>query len=46
VKELNMTFIDGSAEEQSKAVENYLNSISDEEHNRAMSDEFRYLDEE
>ena len=46
MKELNIMFIDGSAEEQNKAVENYLNSISDEEHNRAMSDEFGYLDEE
>ena len=46
MKELNMTFVDGSAEEQNKAVENYLISISEEEHNRAMSDEFEYLDEE
>ena len=46
MKELNMTFVDGSEEEQNKAVENYLSSISEEEHNRAMSDEFEYLDEE
>ena len=46
MKELNMTFVDGSEEEQNKAVENYLSSISEEEHNRAMSDELGYLDEE
>ena len=46
MKELNMTFVDGSSEEQSRAVENFLNSISDDEHDRAMSDEFGYLDEE
>lgn len=46
MKEYNMTFVDGSAEEQNKAVENFLSSISEEEHNRAMSNEFDYLDEE
>ena len=46
MKERNITFIDGSAEEQTKAAENYLSSISEAEHNRAMSDEFGYLDEE
>ena len=46
MKERNATFVDGSAEEQNKAVENYLSSISEKEHSRALSDEFGYLDEE
>lgn len=38
------TFIDGSAEEQKKAVDNFLNGLTEEEHELAMSDEFSYLD--
>lgn len=46
MKEFNITVLDGSAEEQNQVMENYLNSITEEEHNKAMSDEFGYLDEE
>jgi len=46
VKEFNITVLDGSTEEQNQVMENYLNSITEEEHNKAMSDEFGYLDEE
>lgn len=38
-------FLDGSTEEQTKAVEDSLNQMTKEEHERAMSDEFAYLDE-
>lgn len=41
-----ITFLDGSPEEQKKAVEKFLGSMSNEEHERAMSDEFAYLDED
>lgn len=40
----NSTVLDGSPEEQKKAVEDFLNSLTPEEHERAMSDEFSYLD--
>lgn len=46
MKENKITFLDGSQEEQKKAVEEFLNSITPEEHERAMSSEFDYLDEE
>lgn len=46
MKEFNIKVLDGSSEEQNQITEDFLNSISEEEHNRAMSDEFRYLDEE
>ena len=39
-------FLDGSTDEQKKAVENFLNSMTAEEHKRAMSSEFDYLEEE
>ena len=39
-----ITFLDGSKEKQDKAIENFLNSITPEEHERAMSSEFDYLD--
>lgn len=39
-------FLDGSPKEQEKAVKNFLGSMSNEEHERAMSDEFAYLDED
>lgn len=44
--ENKITFLDGSDDEQEKAVNDYLNTLSEEEHNRAMSDEFDYLDED
>ncbi len=40
------TFLDGSQSEQTKAVDNFLSSMTAEEHERAMSDEFAYLDED
>ena len=46
MKENRMTFLDGSSEMQKEAVEDFLASLTEEEHNRAMSDEFDYLDEE
>lgn len=41
-----MTFLDGSQYEQTKAVEDFLSSMTNDEHERAMSDEFAYLDED
>lgn len=41
-----ITFLDGSAEEQKKAVDEFLSSVTPTEHERAMSDEFAYLDED
>lgn len=46
MKENKITFLDGSPQEQKKAVEEFLDSMTPEEHNRAMSSEFDYLDEE
>ncbi len=46
MKENKITFIDGSSQEQKKAVDDFLQTVSEEEHKRAMSDEFAYLDEE
>lgn len=47
MKENNTTtFLDGSAEEQKKAVDEFLNSMTPAEHEKAMSDEFAYLDED
>ena len=40
----NNFFLDGSLKEQMKAVEDSLNQMTKEEHERAMSDEFAYLD--
>lgn len=40
------TFLDGSFEEQKKAIHEDLDSMTEEEHKRAMSDEFAYLDED
>lgn len=39
-------FLDGSPDEQRKAVEDFLNSMTAEEHERAMSEEFDYLEED
>ena len=44
-KNNKMTFLDGSQSEQTRAVDNFLSSMTDDEHERAMSDEFAYLDE-
>lgn len=38
--------LDGSSEEQSKTVESFLNSLTYEEHKKAMSNEFDYLEED
>ena len=46
MKEDKIMFLDGSNEEQEKIVKDYLNTLSEEEHIRAMSDEFAYLDGE
>ncbi len=46
MKKNKITFLDGSLQEQKKAVEEFLNSMTSEEHIRAMSSEFDYLDEE
>ncbi len=45
MKENRISFIDGSDEEQNKAVEDFLNSLSEEEKEKAMSKEFDYLEE-
>ena len=39
-------FLDGSIEEQLQASEAFVNTLTDEEKARSMSDEFAYLDEE
>ena len=46
MEEKRITFIDGSSEQETTAVETFLDSLSPEEHERALSDEFDYLDEE
>ncbi len=46
MKENKFTFLDGSQEKQNKAIEDFLNELTEEEHQRAMSDEFSYLDED
>ena len=46
MEENKFNFIDGSPEQQKQAVDAFLNSLTDEEHQRAMSNEFDYLDEE
>lgn len=38
--------LDGSPEDEDKAVAELLASLTEEEHNRAMSSEFDYLDED
>jgi len=45
VKKNKITFIDGSPEEQKKAVGDFLSTLSEDEHARAISDEFSYLDD-
>lgn len=42
---INFDVLDGSPEEQSKAVESFLNSLTHEEHEKAMSSEFDYLED-
>jgi hypothetical protein len=46
MKKNKITFLDGSKEQQDKTVEDFLNSITPEDHERAMSSEFDYLDED
>ena len=46
MKENKITFLDGSQEEQKKAVEEFLSSVTPAEHERAMSSEFDYLEED
>lgn len=41
-----LTFLDGSPEEQKNAIEEFLNSVTPEDHARAMSSEFDYLEDE
>ena len=38
--------LDGSMEQQKEIIENFLSSLTPEEHEMAMSDEFAYLDDE
>ena len=40
VDENKITFLDGSAEQQAEAIEKFLSTLTPEEHERAMSDEF------
>lgn len=41
-----ITFLDGSKEQQEKAVQEFLDTIASEDHERAMSSEFDYLDKD
>jgi hypothetical protein len=43
---VKFTMLDGSPEEQKKSSEAFLSTLTKEEHERAMSSEFDYLDEE
>lgn len=43
---VNSTVLDGSTEEQKKSAETFLNTLTKEEHEKAMSNEFDYLDED
>lgn len=43
---LNLTFLDGSPEEEDRIVNEFLDSLTEEEKERAMSSEFDYLDED
>lgn len=43
---VKFTILDGSSEEQKKSSEAFLNSLTKEEHERAMTSEFDYLEEE
>ncbi len=42
---INITFLDGTSKEQDKVTSDFLDSVSEEEHERSMSSEFDYLDE-
>lgn len=44
-KIFNSNMLDGSPEEEDKAVAEFLSTLTEEEHNRAMSSEFDYLNE-
>ncbi|MEE0264482.1 MAG: hypothetical protein UD936_02550 [Acutalibacteraceae bacterium] len=43
---LHLTFLDGSPEEEDRIVNEFLDSLTEEEKERAMSSEFDYLDED
>lgn len=43
---LHSTFLDGSPEKEAKLMEEFFNSFTEEEKERAMSSEFDYLDED
>lgn len=47
MKEFNLKqVLDGTPEENEYAAQSLCNTLTEEEHMRAMSDEFAYLDEE
>lgn len=46
MKNDKITFLDGSDKEQKKTVNDYLGTLSEEEHKRAMSSEFDYLEDD
>lgn len=43
---VNSTVLDGTPEEQKQSAEAFLSTLTKEEHERAMSKEFDYLDED
>lgn len=43
--DMKFTILDGDAETQRKLSKRFLSTLTQEEHERAMSDEFAYLDE-
>lgn len=43
---MTQLFLDGSSEEQDKAVKEFLAELTEEERQRSMSDEFNYLDDD
>ena len=45
MKENKITILDVSDEEKKKALNEFLNSLTEEEHKKAMSAEFDYLEE-
>ena len=43
---LNLTFLDGSREDEDRIMKEFSDSLTEEEEERAMSSEFDYLDED
>lgn len=43
---INYTQLDGSLDEEKKCGDNFIKTITEEEHKRAMSSEFDYLEED